>query len=308
MIPIDEVQLNFSPQTLNVLNIILGLIVFGVALDIKVQDFKTLVKSPKPFIIGAASQFILFPFIAFLEVYFLHPQPSIALGILLVGACPGGNISNFMTQHANGNIALSIAMSAFSTALATIMTPFNVSLYAGQLDSTRSLMQDLSLNPYDMFYLIAVLMLIPMSLGMYVSYKFPAFAIKLKRIMKIASLTFFVGFLVFAFIINFKYISQLKGVASISVILLNFLGFTLGYLFAKSWKLNEKDSRAVSIETGIQNSGLALILIFNFFDGLGGMAVIAAFWGIWHIFAGLVLSTFWASKDGEVVPVLTKGD
>ncbi|NNF36978.1 MAG: bile acid:sodium symporter family protein [Saprospiraceae bacterium] len=302
MIPIDEVQLNFSPQTLNVLNIILGLIVFGVALDIKVQDFKTLIRNPKPFIIGAASQFVLFPLIAFLEVYFLHPQPSIALGILLVGACPGGNISNFMTQHADGNIALSIAMSAFSTALATVMTPFNVSLYADQIEGTRHLMQNLSLNPWDMLYLIAVLMLVPMSLGMYVSHRCPEFAARLKRIMKIASLTFFVGFLVFAFVINFKYISQLQGVASISVILLNFLGFTLGYLFAKTWGLSEKDSRAVSIETGIQNSGLALILIFNFFDGLGGMAVIAAFWGIWHIFAGLILSTWWSRKSTSLIP------
>ena len=127
MIPIDEVRLEFNPTTLNILNIILGFIVFGVALDIKVSDFKSLLSSPKPFIIGAASQFILFPAIAFLEVYFLHPQPSIALGILLIGACPGGNISNFMTQHAGGNVALSIALSAFSTALATVMTPFNVS-------------------------------------------------------------------------------------------------------------------------------------------------------------------------------------
>ena len=303
MIPIDEVKLNFSPETLNALNIILGLIVFGVSLDIKPRDFISLFKSPKPFLIGAFSQFILFPLIAFLEVYFLHPQPSIALGILLVGACPGGNISNFMTQHANGNIALSIAMSAFSTALATVMTPFNVSLYSSQLPYTNSLMQDLSLNPWDMFYLIAILMLVPMSLGMYVNHKYPLFASRLKRIMKIASLTFFVGFLIFAFIINFKYISHLQGVASISVILLNFLGFTLGYLFARSWKLSEKDSRAVSIETGIQNSGLALILIFNFFDGIGGMAVIAAFWGIWHIFAGLILSTYW-SRNKAKLPTL----
>jgi BASS family bile acid:Na+ symporter len=302
MIPIDEVKLDFSPETLNALNIILGLIVFGVALDIKIKDFKALIRSPKPFIIGALSQFLLFPMIAFLEVYFLHPQPSIALGILLVGACPGGNISNFMTQNADGNIALSIAMSAFSTALATVMTPFNVSLYADQLPYTQELMQDLSLNPWDMFYLIAVLMLIPMSLGMYVSYKFPAFALKLKRIMKITSLTFFVGFLVFALVINFKYISQLQGVASISVILLNFLGFTLGYLFARTWGLSEKNSRAVSIETGIQNSGLALILIFNFFGGLGGMAVIAAFWGIWHIFAGLILSTWWSRRSNSLIP------
>jgi BASS family bile acid:Na+ symporter len=297
MIPIDEVRLDFNPTTLHILNIILGLIVFGVALDIRVSDFKSLFKSPRPFIVGAVSQFILFPAIAFVEVYFFHPQPSVALGILLVGACPGGNISNFMTQHAGGNVALSIAMSAFSTACATIMTPFNVSFYSSRIEGTKDLMRDLSLNPIDMFYLIAVLMLVPLIFGMAINNWFPAFAYRLKKIMKVFSLTFFIGFVLFATFINFKYIGQLKGIASISVILLNILGFTIGYVFARLWGLNLKDSKAVSIETGIQNSGLGLILIFNFFDGLGGMAVIAAFWGIWHIIAGLVLSTFWSRRD-----------
>lgn len=300
MIPIDEVRLDFNPTTLNILNIILGLIVFGVALDIKFSDFKALIKSPKPFIVGALSQFVLFPAIAFCEVYFLHPQPSIALGILLIGACPGGNISNFMTQNAGGNVALSIAMSAFSTALATIMTPFNVSFYGSKIEGTNEIMQKVSLDPLAMIYLIAVLMLIPMIGGMSLSHSFPTFAQKLKKWMKIFSFTFFIGFVIFATIINFKFIGHLKGVASFAVILLNIIGFSVGYFFARLWKLNLRDSKAVSIETGIQNSGLGLILIFNFFDGIGGMAVIAAFWGIWHVIAGLILSTYWNYKEGKI--------
>lgn len=301
MIPIDEVRLEFNPTTLNILNIILGFIVFGVALDIKISDFKSLLSSPKPFIIGAASQFILFPAIAFLEVYFLHPQPSIALGILLIGACPGGNISNFMTQHAGGNVALSIALSAFSTALATVMTPFNVSFYGSKLEGTKELMQQVSLDPLEMFYLIAVLMLIPLIIGMFVSHQFPIFANRLKKGMKIFSLLFFSGFVIFAIAINFKHIQHLTGSIFLAVILLNIIGFTVGYFFARMWKINKYDAKAVSIETGIQNSGLGLILIFNFFDGLGGMAIIAAFWGIWHIIAGLIISTYWSRKNNSSV-------
>ncbi len=297
MIPIDEVKLDFNPTTLNILNIILGLIVFGVALDIKIADIRALLSNPKPFIVGAASQFLLFPLIAFLEVYYLHPQPSVALGILLVGACPGGNISNFLTQHAKGNIALSIAMSAFSTAIATVMTPFNVTFYGNRMEGTRELMRDLYLDPLDMFYLIAVLMLVPLIAGMTINHRRPDWAEKLRKIMKIFSLTFFVGFVIFATVINFKYIGQLRGVASIAVILLNIIGFTVGFFFARLWGLKIRDAKAVSIETGIQNSGLGLILIFNFFDGLGGMAVIAAFWGIWHIIAGLILSTYWSRNQ-----------
>jgi BASS family bile acid:Na+ symporter len=122
-VAIDDVRLSFSPVALNVLNIILGFVVFGVSLGIKTKDFKVLVQSPKPFLVGVISQFVLFPAFAFLVVLIAKPQPSIALGIILVAACPGGNISNFMTQHARGNVPLSIAMSSFSTAIATIMTP-----------------------------------------------------------------------------------------------------------------------------------------------------------------------------------------
>lgn len=296
MIPLDEVSLQFNPTTLNILNIILGLIVFGVSLSIKVEDFKVLTKSPKPFLVGVLSQFLLFPAFAFLVVLLIKPPPSVALGIILVAACPGGNISNFMTQHAKGNAALSIAMSAFSTALATVMTPFNIAFWGSRIPSTNALMNDVSLHPMEMFFMILILMLMPLSAGIYISNRFPRFAFKLQKFMKVFSLTFFGAFIIFGIAINLKYFYHLKGVVSLSVIGLNTLGFIIGYGFSYLMGLKEYDRRAVSIETGIQNSGLGLILIFNFFDGLGGMALIAAFWGVWHIISGLALSSFWSRK------------
>ncbi len=295
-VSIDEVKLSFSPTTLNILNVILGLIVFGVSLCIKTKDFKILLQSPKPFLIGILSQFVLFPAFAFLLIKIIQPQPSVALGIILVAACPGGNISNFMTQQARGNVALSIAMSSFSTALATIMTPFNVALYGSQIAGTKALMQEISLDPLNMFFLILVLMLIPLTLGISISNKFPVFAAKLKKGMTVFSLAFFGAFLVFAIYANFKYIDHFKGIVCLSVIFLNSMAYLIGYTCSYFAGISERNRRAVSIETGIQNSGLGLILIFNFFEGLGGMALIAAFWGIWHIFSGLVLSTYWSKK------------
>ncbi|MEZ5008130.1 MAG: bile acid:sodium symporter family protein [Chitinophagales bacterium] len=296
MIPLDEVRLSFNPTTLNILNVILGLIVFGVSLSIKVEDFKVLTKSPKPFLVGILSQFLLFPAFAFLVILLIKPPPSVALGIILVAACPGGNISNFMTQHAKGNAALSIAMSAFSTALATVMTPFNIAFWGSRIPSTNALMNDVSLHPMEMFFMILVLMLIPLSAGIYISNRFPRFAFKLQKFMKVFSLTFFGAFIIFGIAINLKYFYHLKGIVSLSVIGLNTLGFIIGYGFSYLMGLKEYDRRAVSIETGIQNSGLGLILIFNFFDGLGGMALIAAFWGVWHIISGLALSSFWSRR------------
>ncbi|MEZ5002179.1 MAG: bile acid:sodium symporter family protein [Chitinophagales bacterium] len=296
MVPLDEVSLQFNPTTLNILNIILGLIVFGVSLNIKVVDFKVLAKSPKPFLVGVMSQFLLFPALAFLVILLIQPPPSVALGIILVAACPGGNISNFMTLHAKGNAALSIAMSAFSTALATIMTPFNIAFWGSKIASTDSLMNDVSLDPLEMFFMILILMLIPLTSGIYISNRFPRFAYKLQKFMRVFSLTFFAGFIIFGIAINLKYFYHLKGIVSLSVIGLNALGFLIGYGFSYLMGLKEYDRRAVSIETGIQNSGLGLILVFNFFEGLGGMALIAAFWGVWHIIAGLLLSTYWSRR------------
>lgn len=296
MVPLDEVSLQFNPTTLNILNIILGLIVFGVSLNIKVVDFKVLAKSPKPFLVGVMSQFLLFPALAFMVILLIQPPPSVALGIILVAACPGGNISNFMTLHAKGNAALSIAMSAFSTALATIMTPFNIAFWGSKIASTDSLMNDVSLDPLEMFFMILILMLIPLTSGIYISNRFPRFAYKLQKFMRVFSLTFFAGFIIFGIAINLKYFYHLKGIVSLSVIGLNALGFLIGYGFSYLMGLKEYDRRAVSIETGIQNSGLGLILVFNFFEGLGGMALIAAFWGVWHIISGLLLSTYWSRR------------
>ncbi len=292
-VAIDEVRLSFSPTALNVLNVILGLIVFGVSLGIKTKDFKVLVQSPKPFLVGVISQFVLFPAFAFLVILIAKPQPSIALGIILVAACPGGNISNFMTQQARGNVPLSIAMSSFSTAIATVMTPFNVAFYGSKIPGTHALMEDISLNPVEMFILILVLMLLPLTLGIIISNKYPVFA---SRFMTAFSLIFFGAFLIFAIASNLKYFQHFKGMVCLSVIFLNLMAYLIGYSFAKIVGVTEENRRAVAIETGIQNSGLGLILIFNFFEGLGGMALIAAFWGIWHIFSGLLLSTYWSKK------------
>lgn len=299
MAPIDEIRLNFNPLTLNILNVILGFIVFGVALDIKLEDFRKVARAPKAFLIGAVSQFILFPAMTFGIMYLIKPQPSIALGMILISACPGGNISNFMTQHSRGNTALSISMSAFSTAMATIMTPFNIAFWGSMLPGTDTIMHEVSLNPWDMFILILVLMLIPLSLGIFISNNYPHTAGRLKKFMKFFSLGFFAAFVIFAIIINYKYLIDYVGMLAVSVVFLNLMAFGMGYGVAFLTGLREEDRRAVSIEVGIQNAGLGLILIFNFFDGLGGMAMVAAFWGIWHIVAGMSLSAVWSRINPE---------
>ena len=291
---IDLVRLNFNPQSLWALNFIIGLVMFGVALDLKVADFKAVLTTPKPVLIGLAGQFILLPAFTFLLVLAIKPTPSIALGMMLVAACPGGNISNFLTYFAKGNAALSITMTAVSTAVAIVMTPLNLSLWGGLNAETSAILKEVALDPLEMLLAVFLLLGLPMALGMTVSHRFPRFAARALKPMKIFSLGVFGLFVVGALAANWRYFIDFVGFVVFAVLLHNALALSTGYFAARFAGLPERDRRAVSIEVGIQNSALGLILIFNFFDGLGGMAIVTAWWGIWHIIAGLTVATVWS--------------
>jgi BASS family bile acid:Na+ symporter len=293
---IDSVRINFDAQGLWSLNIILALIMFGVALDISVKDFHQLFRKPKPVVLGVISQFILLPLVTLMLVLLVKPSPSIALGMFMVAACPGGNISNFMTQLSKGNTALSVTLTAIATFLAVLMTPLNFQLYSMGYAPASSLLKDISIEPLQMIRAVALLLGLPLVLGMFFRYKWPRLAHRLSKWLKVISLLFFVLLVFVALYQNrtlfWKYAHYVFGL----VLLHNFLALTTGFGWGKLWRLANKDVRTLTIETGIQNSGLGLLLIFSFFEGLGGMALLTAFWGVWHLVSGLVLGAFWGRK------------
>jgi BASS family bile acid:Na+ symporter len=293
----DLVRLNFNPQSLWVLNFIIGLVMFGVALDLKVADFKAVLVTPKPVLIGLAGQFILLPAFSFLLVLAIRPAPSVALGMMLVAACPGGNISNFLTHYARGNTALSITMTAISTAVAIVMTPFNLSLWGGLHPEASQILKAVALDPLEMLLAVFLLLGLPMAAGMWTGHRFPAFVERAHKPVKIFSLAVFGLFVIGALGANWQYFLKYVGFVVFAVFLHNGLALLTGYFAAKFAGLPERDRRAVSIEVGIQNSALGLILIFNFFDGLGGMAIVTAWWGIWHIVSGVTVATIWSRRD-----------
>lgn len=293
---LDEVKINFDSQGLWVLNIALAVVMFGVALGITVRDFKQLFASPKVVLAGIVSQFVLLPLVTFLVVILLKPQPSIALGMFMVAACPGGNISNFMTHLARGNTALSVSLTAFSTALALIMTPFNFELYGNLYAPTATILKTVSIEPIELFKLVTIILGIPLVLGMLVRYRFESFALKMSRILKPISILVFILIVILAFLKNTDVFKNYAHHVIWIGILHNFIALSLGYLVAKGFRLSKPEIKTITLETGIQNSGLGLLLIFAFFNGLGGMAILAAFWGIWHIISGLGLAIWWSRK------------
>ena len=293
----DAVRLNFNPQSLWALNAIIGLIMFGVALELKPRDFKAVLVMPKPVLIGLAAQFVLLPAFTFLLVLAIRPAPSIALGMMLVAACPGGNVSNFLTHHARGNTALSVSMTAVSTAVAIVMTPLNLALWAGMYEPTAAILRAVSLDPLDMLLAVALLLGLPMAAGMAIGHRFPRLVARVHRPVRAGSLLIFGLFVVGALAANWRHFVDWVGFVVFAVLLHNATAIASGWAAARVAGLPERDRRAVAIEVGIQNSALGLILVFNFFGGLGGMAIVTAWWGIWHLIAGLSVATWWSRRD-----------
>lgn len=297
---VDNLRLNFNQDSLWILNIILALIMFGVALELKVEDFKRLLLTPKTAAVGIISQFVALPALTFLLVNIIQPHPSVALGMIMVAACPGGNISNFMTHMAKGNTALSVSLTAFGTVLAIFMTPLNLQLWGGLYPPTANLLREVSLNAWDMLETIILLAGIPLVLGMVAANFWPSFASVVSRWLKPVSIIVFIAFVLIALSNNLDNFMNHIGLVIGIVFLHNLIALSSGFFLARWSGLNFADQKTIAIETGIQNSGLGLFLIFSFFDGLGGMAIIAAWWGIWHVISGLALATYWSYTSSPI--------
>ena len=293
---IDQVRLNFNPQGLFIINAAIGLMMLGVALELKLDDFKRILVGPKAPVIGLAAQFVLLPAFTFLLTLIINPPASIALGMILVAACPGGNLSNIMTYLARGNCAISVSMTAVSTVAAIVMTPLNLALWGSLNPYTAGILRKVSLSPLDVFITVFVILGIPLCIGLLISRSFPALAAKVRKPFKIFSLVFFIGIVAAALGINWQNFLNYVGLVFIGVLIHNALALNLGYWSGRLCGLSEPDNRAVSIEVGIQNSGLGLVLVFNFFNGLGGMAILVAWWGIWHIIAGLIAAFIFSRR------------
>ncbi|BEQ16603.1 bile acid:sodium symporter family protein [Desulfoferula mesophila] len=293
---VDAVRLNFDPSGLLALNAVIGLMMFGIALDLKLGDFTRIIKSPKAPAIGLGAQFILLPAFTFLLTLVLPISPSIALGMILVASCPGGNLSNMMTYLAGGNAAVSVSMTAVSTGAAVVMTPLNLAVWGSLNPATASILREVSLSPVDVFFTIVMIMGIPMVAGMLVGRWFPGLVDRVRGPFKIFAVCVFLAVVGGALAANWQNFMRYVGLVAVVVALHNAMALSLGYTSARLFRLPPRDVRAVAIEVGIQNSALGLILVFDFFGGLGGMAIITAWWGVWHIISGLTVASFWSRR------------
>ena len=298
---IDSIDVTLNAGGMNTINIVLAFVMYGVALGIRPGLFKDVFRKPKSLILGMVSQLVLLPLLTFLLALLFGRWISwtMALGMILVASCPGGNISNFMSSLSKANVELSVSLTAVSTALAIVMTPFNFWLYGNlylHFANVASDVPQLIIPLWDVFKTIFILLGIPLTLGVMTAHFLPKVAEKLKKPLQWFSIIFFVAMVVLSFMGNIKAFLQCIQYIFLVVLIHNLLALSIGFGIGSTFGVPKRDRRTLTIETGIQNSGLGLVLLlgtnlFADFPPHGGTLVITAWWGIWHIISGLTVST-----------------
>ena len=311
---LDTLSINLGAGEMFVVNIILAVVMFGVALGIKVQTFKDVFQRPTAVLAGVTLQYFVLPADTCLLAIVLNPiiTPMVAIGMILVASCPGGNISNFMTSLSKGNVELSVSMTAITTALASFVTPLNFwfwgTIYC-RFASVRNDIPTLEIPFMDMLHQILLILGIPIIVGMLCAHYLPNFSKRIVKPLQWLSILLFMGMVAVSLTQVLTALEARWAVyasilaAFLVVIIHNATALTSGYTTARLLKLPEADCRSLTIETGIQNSGLGLALLFNpaIFDPTvwssnGGMVLITALWGVWHIVSGLTVATIFRRR------------
>lgn len=290
------------------LNVVLALVMFGVALGIKPSTFVDIIKNPKSIITGIICQIILLPALTLCLIIACGDliSPMIALGMILVASCPGGNVSNFITSLSRGNSELSVSLTAFNTAACIFTTPINFAFW-GKLylnfanNHSIGELPELQIPFWEIFQSIIIIMGIPLVLGMLCGQYLPKVTKLLKKPLQYLSIAVFIAMVVLIFVGNFDAFMRCIKYIFLIVFIHNLLALGIGFGSSTILKLPYKDRRTLTIETGIQNSGLGLILLLNpnifpetgVWANNGGMLVITAWWGVWHIISGLTLAYLW---------------
>ena len=287
---LDGLTLHFDQQNLFLMNCCLAIIMFSVALELRIVDFRRLLLHPREILVGLAVQILVLPALTFLLVQLIEPTTSVALGMILVSCCPSGNLSNLLSVLAKGNAALSVSLTSISTVLSTITLPLNFYFWTARYLPSEVEVQSLSLSFGSIVLTLVITVLAPLVAGMLFHHSFPRFTERIQRPLRIVSVVIFLVFIAVAFAANFSYFVTYIHLLLLIVLAHNALAYVAGYSISAAFSLSLPARKTIALDTGIQNSGLALIIIFNFFSEWGGMAFVAGWWGIWDMISGLVVA------------------
>ena len=307
---LSDLTINFGEGGMMIVNIILAFVMFGVALGIKPQTFKDVFTKPKSVIVGVLLQWVALPAVTVAIALALSPviTPMIALGMILVASCPGGNISNFLSVLSKGNGALSVSLTAITTSFSPIITPLNFFFWGSMYSRFVSVRNDiprLEIPFGPMMEQVLLLLGLPIVLGLLFAHFFPNVTKRIIKPSQVLSVILFLGMVIVAFSQNFQIFVDNIFYVFFIVLLHNAVALSTGYFGAKWAGLSRYNIKTLTGETGIQNSGLGLALLFNpaiftpeiWHGQYGGMLFVTAWWGIWHIVSGLTVAFIFRRKE-----------
>ena len=278
----------------------LMLVMFSVALGLRVDDFSFLRNRPMLFLGGVFAQVVVLPLVTFLLILVMQPPASIALGMIVVACCPGGAVSNLLTYLSRGNVAASVALTATSSLLAAILTPTSILIWSHAYEPTATLLDTLDVSPLLFLGQTTFLLAVPLVLGMVVAAKAPDVATRIRRHTTILGLSVLVGVIIYGIAYFFPVLFPALPLLGAIVVVHNAAAFLTGALAGMVLSRRSPTRRALTFELGIQNSGLALVILLSQLKGLGGAAAVAAIWGVWHLLAGgAIAMMFWFVDRSE---------
>lgn len=283
-----------------VLTLVLATMVFSVALELRVDDFRRVLQTPRAVVCGLIPQFILLPVGTWAATMVLDLPPNVEAAMILVAACPGGSLSNVVTHYGRGNTALSVSVSAVASVIALFATPFNFSWMVATNPATAGWLRTLSVDPSDIWISLLLMLAAPMALGLFVAHQFPGLTRRIHKPLANFSLVALLAFIVLGLIKERQMLTLGLLPMLLIVVLHNASGLFFGWATSMAMRVSERDRRAVMIEGGMQNSGLALGIIAVQFNSDLGMVIIASLWGMWHIVSGMTLAFLWRRKDARL--------
>jgi bile acid:Na+ symporter, BASS family len=283
-----------------ILSLVLATMVFSVALELKVADFTRVAQSPRAVVGGLVPQFVLLPGATWLATLALDLPANTEAAMILVAACPGGSLSNVITHLGRGNTALSVSISAVASLMALVLTPLNFTWMIATNPATAGWLRELSIDPSGIWWSLLALLALPMTLGLVIGHRLPALTERVRKPLGTFSLLALLAFIAIGLVRERQLLTAQIVPQFVVVVLHNAAGLLLGWLCALAFRVSVRDRRAIMIEGGMQNSGLALGIIAVQFNADLGMVIIASLWGIWHIVSGLTLAFLWRRHDARL--------
>ena len=295
---LDAIRIELAPGAVIIMPVLLAIVMMSVALNLHLSDFRIIRREPWRFAGAAGLQLLGLPLLTLGLVHLINPVPSIALGMIVVACCPGGNVSNFFTHLAKGDTALSVALTATSSLFAALMTPVSILFWTSLYAPADALVSAVNIDALPFVIQTTLMLAIPLLIGMVVAHRFPKTAAQVRPGFLIAAIAVLSFLIIGGLASNWEVFTGTAVLVLAIAILHNAAAFALGNLGARLMGMADKQRRSVTVEVGVQNTGLALVILLSQFEGLGGAAAITGLWSVWHLFAGAGLAALYRRLGG----------